>query len=82
MVTHAKDIVDRMNKRVIAIEKGKIVRDDVGSYGLEQLYAGIEMTTDTLQHWREMDKTKAETVSNDQTIILYIKTGIYTGIQN
>ena len=65
MVTHAKDIVDRMNKRVIAIEKGKIVRDDVGSYGLEQLYAGIEMTTDTLQHWREMDKTKGETVSND-----------------
>lgn len=34
MVTHAKDIVDRMNKRVIAIEQGRIVRDDAqGSYG-------------------------------------------------
>lgn len=34
MVTHAKDIVDKMGKRVIAIEKGKIVRDDVGGvYG-------------------------------------------------
>ena len=34
MVTHAKDIVDRMNKRVIAIENGHIVRDDeAGRYG-------------------------------------------------
>ena len=28
MATHAKDIVDSMKKRVIAIEKGAIVRDD------------------------------------------------------
>lgn len=34
MVTHAKDIVDKMGKRVIAIDKGKIVRDDTGgTYG-------------------------------------------------
>ena len=33
MVTHAKDIVDKMNKRVIAIEKGRIVRDEQGQYG-------------------------------------------------
>lgn len=34
MVTHAKDIVDKMGKRVIAIDKGRIVRDDRGgSYG-------------------------------------------------
>lgn len=34
MVTHAKDIVDRMGKRVIAIDKGRIIRDDAsGSYG-------------------------------------------------
>lgn len=34
MVTHAKDIVDKMEKRVIAIDKGRIVRDDAsGSYG-------------------------------------------------
>lgn len=35
MVTHAKDIVDRMNKRVIAIESGHIVRDNYGQYGYE-----------------------------------------------
>ena len=33
MVTHAKDIVDQMNKRVVAIDKGRIVRDEEGSYG-------------------------------------------------
>lgn len=34
MVTHAKDIVDKMGKRVIAIEKGMLVRDDMGgAYG-------------------------------------------------
>ena len=38
MVTHAKDIVDRMKKRVIAIEKGRIVRDEAGQYG----YKGAE----------------------------------------
>lgn len=28
VVTHAKDIVDSLNKRVIALDKGKVVRDD------------------------------------------------------
>jgi len=36
MVTHAKDIVDQMNKRVIAIEKGRIVRDELGMYGYDK----------------------------------------------
>lgn len=36
MVTHAKDIVDRMKKRVIAIESGHIVRDEFGQYGYEE----------------------------------------------
>jgi len=36
MVTHAKDIVDRMKKRVIAIESGYIVRDEFGQYGYEE----------------------------------------------
>ena len=36
MVTHAKDIVDKMNKRVVAIDKGHIVRDEEGSYGFKQ----------------------------------------------
>lgn len=36
MATHAKDIVDVMKKRVIAIEKGNIVRDEKrGKYGYE-----------------------------------------------
>ena len=36
MVTHAKDIVDKMNKRVVAIDHGRIVRDEEGSYGFVQ----------------------------------------------
>lgn len=36
MATHAKDIVDNMRKRVIAVEKGIIVRDEKkGAYGYE-----------------------------------------------
>ncbi|MBQ9763409.1 MAG: cell division ATP-binding protein FtsE [Phascolarctobacterium sp.] len=36
MATHDKEIVDGMGKRVIAIEKGLIVRDDkIGVYGYE-----------------------------------------------
>ncbi|MBV7271594.1 cell division ATP-binding protein FtsE [Clostridiaceae bacterium UIB06] len=36
MATHAKEIVDNMRKRVIAIEKGIIVRDEQkGAYGYE-----------------------------------------------
>lgn len=36
MATHAKDIVDSMKKRVIAIEDGKLVRDETrGGYGYE-----------------------------------------------
>jgi cell division transport system ATP-binding protein len=36
MATHAKDIVDMMKKRVIAIDDGKVVRDEEkGGYGLE-----------------------------------------------
>ena len=55
MVTHAKDIVDKMNKRVIAIEKGRIVRDDVGTYGFEEALANMEVTMDTLQHRRQLN---------------------------
>lgn len=36
MATHAKDIVDQMKKRVIAIEKGTVARDEKrGRYGYE-----------------------------------------------
>ena len=36
MVTHARDIVDKMNKRVVAIDSGRIVRDEEGRYGFTQ----------------------------------------------
>lgn len=52
MVTHAKDIVDRMEKRVITIEKGKIIGDSIGSYNLEEAFKGVGVTSDTLQHYR------------------------------
>ncbi len=50
MVTHAQDIVDRMKKRVVTINQGKIVRDDIGEYklyedkqnGLEEILGGDE----------------------------------------
>lgn len=36
MATHAKDIVNEMKKRVIALEDGRIIRDEQkGGYGLE-----------------------------------------------
>lgn len=36
MATHDKDIVNRIKKRVIAVENGRIVRDEVkGAYGYE-----------------------------------------------
>lgn len=36
MSTHAKDIVDHMQKRVIAIEDGVLVRDEKGGYEIEE----------------------------------------------
>lgn len=53
MVTHAKDIVDRMGKRVIAIDKGKIVRDDRGgTYGFyeDESPSGILRTGGVFDH--------------------------------
>lgn len=49
MVTHAKDIVDRMDKRVIAIDNGKIVRDDFGTYNLDENTWKQEDVHDTIQ---------------------------------
>lgn len=34
MVTHAQDIVDKMQRRVITIHDGEIVRDEEGAYGV------------------------------------------------
>lgn len=35
MVTHAKDIVDRMGKRVIQIAEGRVVRDDAAGFYIQ-----------------------------------------------
>ena len=44
MVTHAKDIVDRMHKRVVAIDSGHIVRDEAtGDYGFEDYAEGDDI---------------------------------------
>ena len=59
MVTHAKDIVDKMGKRVIAIEKGRIVRDEYGAYGYQEALEKAEMTFDTVQ-LRNRDTFKAK----------------------
>jgi len=52
MVTHAKDIVDKMGKRVIAIEKGRIVRDEFGMYGYEEALEEMALTDDSVQSKR------------------------------
>ena len=43
MVTHAKDIVDRMHKRVIAIESGHIVSDKTGKYQYYKEIGGMRI---------------------------------------
>lgn len=48
MVTHAKDIVDKMGKRVIAIEKGRIVRDEFGAYGYKEALEDAGSAFDTM----------------------------------
>ena len=59
MVTHAKDIVDKMEKRVIAIENGRIVRDEFGMYGYMQALEGTEATFDTVEvETRKLFKTR------------------------
>ena len=42
MVTHAKEIVDRMQKRVVTIEEGHIVGDHFGEYGIAEDNMGDE----------------------------------------
>ena len=75
MVTHAKDIVDKMNKRVVAIDKGRIVRDEEGSYGFkkqeeEDLYVPGFTTfidnpfkTGAAQNVTETQSTKGKTIA-------------------
>ena len=59
MVTHAKDIVDKMGKRVIAIENGRIVRDDFGAYGYKEALAAMENTFETVNVAQERQTFRA-----------------------
>lgn len=51
MVTHARDIVDRMGKRVIRLEKGRVVRDEQTG-----LYAGRRMAVSGVREAAERDR--------------------------
>ena len=59
MVTHAKDIVDKMGKRVIAIENGRIVRDDFGAYGYKEALEQLEKTFETVNVAQERQTFRA-----------------------
>ena len=79
MVTHAKDIVDKMGKRVIAIEKGRIVRDEFGLYGYAEALEGVESTFDTIQSARTFRSKSGEEGKKSETILLYIEAGVFAG---
>ena len=42
VVTHVKALVDRLGKRVIAIEDGRILRDETGGYFMDRPRGGYE----------------------------------------
>lgn len=55
MVTHAKDIVDKMNKRVVAIDQGRVVRDEEGRYGFKKQRAQAMASGQTFVPHPEFD---------------------------
>lgn len=68
MVTHAKDIVDRMKKRVVAIESGKIVRDTVGEYSFEETVIEETVSEEKPVEITEPEvETVTESVSESET---------------
>ena len=80
MVTHAKDIVDRMNKRVIAIEGGKIVRDaEAARYGFHDAADPVDRYPDettgiSVEEIRASEETfRPEGLSNDTMPIAHFE---------
>ncbi len=62
MVTHAKDIVDRMGKRVIQISEGSVVRDDAAGFYIQQAEEeepAEDMISDIVQENRDEPETEA-----------------------
>lgn len=76
MVTHAKDIVDKMNKRVVAIEHGRIVRDEEGSYGFkrngieEELSKTLFMDNPFKTANAEVDQAEVERLNRRRTVAM------------
>lgn len=64
MVTHAKDIVDRMQKRVIVIESGSIVADEVGKYLTPRDTMALKME-DIQQAQLEYEKSHKQKTKKD-----------------
>ena len=63
MVTHAKDIVDRMGKRVVQLVDGRIVRDDNAGHYVEKQIPEIEESSDQVFGLTEDDIHPSETFS-------------------
>ena len=69
MVTHAKDIVDRMQKRVVTIEAGHIVGDHFGEYGRSADYLrdkSLLSKKGQIPSW-EKNRDEAETELEEET---------------
>ena len=66
MVTHAKDIVNKMNKRVVAIEKGRIVRDEHGRY-----FDNIDDTADAADELELPIDTGIPTLTSEERKTIY-----------
>lgn len=60
MVTHAKDIVDKMKKRVVTISNGKIVNDKFGLYDPAE-----ELNSKVYQEEKNLDKVGGLLNKND-----------------
>lgn len=69
MVTHARDIVNKMNKRVVAIENGRIVRDEEGRYGFKHPQ-DVEENIAVPEYGAFMDSEKAADLEQRQTMYM------------
>ena len=69
MVTHAKDIVDKMNKRVVAIDHGRIVRDEEGSYGYSQRGTVDDIYDPNVPSFATDESIKAKTLQLDAELL-------------
>ena len=69
MVTHAKDIVDKMNKRVVAIDHGRIVRDEEGSYGFSQRGTSDDPYEPGFSSFTTDESIKAKTLQLDAELL-------------